>query len=32
VDVQLGEEFLRMKRRIWKLVEEEVLASMKYGG
>jgi NitT/TauT family transport system ATP-binding protein len=31
VDVQLGEEFLRMKRRIWKLVEEEVVASMKYG-
>jgi NitT/TauT family transport system ATP-binding protein len=29
VDVQLGDEFLRMKRRIWKLVEEEVLASMK---
>ncbi len=29
VDVQLGGEFLRMKRRIWKLVEEEVVASMK---
>ncbi len=29
VDVQLGDEFLRMKRRIWKLVEEEVVASMK---
>jgi NitT/TauT family transport system ATP-binding protein len=31
VDVQLGEEFLRMKRRIWKLVEEEVMTSIKYG-
>lgn len=30
VDVQLGDEFLRMKRRIWKLVEEEVVASMKF--
>ena len=30
VDVQLGDEFLRMKRRIWKLVEEEVVISMKY--
>ncbi len=30
VDVQLGDEFLRMKRRIWKLVEEEVVTSMKY--
>jgi NitT/TauT family transport system ATP-binding protein len=31
VDVQLGEDFLRMKRVIWKLVEEEVVASMGYG-
>ncbi len=30
VDVQLGDEFLRMKRRIWKLVEDEVVASMKF--
>jgi NitT/TauT family transport system ATP-binding protein len=29
VDMQLGEDFLRMKRRIWKMVEEEVVASMK---
>ena len=31
VDMQLGEDFLRMKRRIWKMVEEEVVASMKQG-
>jgi NitT/TauT family transport system ATP-binding protein len=30
VDVQLGDYFLRMKRGIWKLVEEEVVASMGY--
>jgi len=29
VDMQLGEDFLRMKRRIWKMVEEEVVASMR---
>jgi NitT/TauT family transport system ATP-binding protein len=31
VDVQLGDYFLRMKRGIWKLVEEEVVTSMSYG-
>jgi len=31
VDVQLGDDFLRMKRGIWKLVEEEVVDSMSYG-
>ena len=31
VDVQLGDDFLRMKRDIWKLVEEEVVAAMRYG-
>jgi NitT/TauT family transport system ATP-binding protein len=30
VDLQLGDDFLRMKRTIWKLVEEEVVTSMKY--
>lgn len=30
VDMQLGDDFLRMKRGIWKLVEEEVVASMGY--
>lgn len=29
VDMQLEEDFLRMKRKIWKMVEEEVAASMK---
>jgi NitT/TauT family transport system ATP-binding protein len=31
VDIQLGDDYLSMKRDIWKSVEEEVIASMKYG-
>jgi len=28
IDVQLTEEYLKIKRKIWKLVEEEVMVSM----